>query len=157
MARSFGVVEEKIGEADFFLDRLVECAEQAAFVEARYYFSAFASAARSVTLALQASLSGVEGFSDWYERWRERLAGDPAAKFFLEARNATQKIGLNPVSGGTTVSIGGSLVRVRFLFAPDGFHPELPAPPGDDVIAACRRHLEALVELLRECHKSRRS
>lgn len=61
MARCFGVVEEKIGEADFFLDRLVECAEQAAFVEARYYFSAFASAARSVTLALQASLSGVEG------------------------------------------------------------------------------------------------
>jgi len=70
MTSSFGVVENKLREAEFFLDQLRD-ASRLSF-EADCYFSAFVSAARSVTFAMQASLKGVPGFRDWYGSAQER-------------------------------------------------------------------------------------
>ncbi|MGA2207716.1 MAG: hypothetical protein ABSG10_13395, partial [Terracidiphilus sp.] len=61
MSQSFGIVEEKLREAEFFLDAL-HAAPRSSF-EARCLFSAFVSAARSVTLALQATMKDIDGFS----------------------------------------------------------------------------------------------
>lgn len=71
MACSFSVVEDKLLEAEFFLRKLG--ATDMHDSEARYYFSAFVSACRSVTWALQKSLKGVGGFDSWYESVREQL------------------------------------------------------------------------------------
>ena len=67
MATSFGIVEEKLFEADFFLEKLKSCVGEVKFQEARFYMSAFIAAARSVTFTLQKSLNGIEGFEDWYK------------------------------------------------------------------------------------------
>jgi len=95
MSQSFGIVEEKLREAEFFLDEL--CKTNRRSFQAQCFFSAFASAARSVTLALQATMSDVDGFSDWYEQAQARLKLDPLARFFVEIRNDSIHKGLNPL------------------------------------------------------------
>lgn len=96
MSRSFGLVEEKLREAKFFLDLLRNSARMS--FDSRCYFSAFTSAARSVTFSLQSSLHGIEGFESWYESNRRLLKDDPLATFFVDVRNKIQKTGENPLN-----------------------------------------------------------
>jgi hypothetical protein len=96
MAHSFGVVEDKLWESEFFLGQLQRTRPHSA--ESRYYFSAFVSAARSVTFAMQFSMSGVDGFEDWYANAQASLRSDPLAPHFVEIRNDVQKKGLNPIN-----------------------------------------------------------
>lgn len=93
MARSFGIVEEKLREAEFFLDALGNSSRMSP--GARFYFSAFISSARSVTYALQACMSGVPGFSDWYRTAQQALRTDRLAPLFLELRNEAVHVGVN--------------------------------------------------------------
>jgi len=65
MAKSFGIVEDKLREAEFFLTKLRE--SNRFEYESRYYFSAFISAARSVTMVLQKTMKDVDGFTSWYQ------------------------------------------------------------------------------------------
>jgi hypothetical protein len=95
MSQSFGIVEEKLREGEFFLDGL-RTSGRLSF-ESRCYFSAFVSAARSVTLTLQATMSGVDGFNDWYRQAQAGLKLDPLARFFVEIRNDSVHKGLNPL------------------------------------------------------------
>jgi hypothetical protein len=95
MSQSFGIVEEKLREAEFFLDEL--CKAGRLSFQARYFFSAFVSSARTVTLALQATMSDIDGFRDWYEQAQAKLKLDPLARFFVEIRNDSIHKGLNPL------------------------------------------------------------
>ena len=95
MSQSFGIVEEKLREAEFFLDALHATARSS--FEARCFFSAFVSAARSVTLALQATMNDIDGFSVWYEQAQAKLKLDPLAPSFVEIRNDSVHKGLNPL------------------------------------------------------------
>jgi hypothetical protein len=62
------------------------------------YLSAYLSAARTTTLALQ-QFRELPGFDAWYAPHQERLRLDPVARFLLEARNSHLHVGPNPVSG----------------------------------------------------------
>lgn len=99
MSKTFGLVDEKLAEADFFLEKLAESGLN--FFEVRCYFSAFVSSARSVTFALQFVMSDVAGFEEWYSGKQQNLKDDLNAKFFHTARNESQHTGINPVSGGS--------------------------------------------------------
>jgi hypothetical protein len=90
--RSFEIVEDKILESDFFLERLKECKFN--MQEARFYFSAFLSSSRSITFCLQASMKDTNGFDKWYIEKQVTLKNNELAKFFLQARNDSQKVGL---------------------------------------------------------------
>jgi hypothetical protein len=57
------------------------------------YTDAFAASARSVTLAMQAVVGKVDGFSSWYAGRQEALKKDRLARFFVEYRNVSGKIG----------------------------------------------------------------
>lgn len=96
IVQSFGIVEEKLREAEFFLDHL-RASKRHSF-NARCYFSAFVSAARSVSLALQTTMHGITGFKLWYQGAQARLKVDPLAKFFVEVRNDSIHKGLNPLN-----------------------------------------------------------
>jgi hypothetical protein len=87
--RSFGIVESKLFESDFFLEKL----ETASLPEAEYYLSAFLSATRAVTFALQASLDDHPRFRSWYSHEQECLQKDETALWAKRARNASQKEG----------------------------------------------------------------
>lgn len=62
MSRSFGLVDYKVQEAEYFLLELKRLGKGLKFRGIRFCASAFVSAARSVTFAMQASLKGNDRF-----------------------------------------------------------------------------------------------
>ncbi|WP_141456084.1 hypothetical protein [Pseudoxanthomonas sp. z9] len=91
---NWDAVDHKVAEAEFFLARLFK---SSAF-EFNCYLSAYLSASRSVTFAIQRFLH-IPGFSDWYEQHRSNLKENSLAKTFLDLRNDHVHGGMYPVSG----------------------------------------------------------
>lgn len=83
--KSFQLVENKIKESDFFLGYL----EKTKGPDIVYFLSAYLSAARSITFALQVAMKGIHDFDEWYNLQQQKLKEDPIASYLLEARNYT--------------------------------------------------------------------
>ena len=94
-SRGFYLVVDKVAETDFFLTQLKEYAQY--LEEFGFYFSAFVSAARSITFSLQAVMSHYPGFQDWYLTRQEKLKQSELARFFVDLRNHIQKVGGIPI------------------------------------------------------------
>ena len=141
--RSFEIVEDKIEEAHFFLSKFETLCIGNIF-EARYYFSAFLSAARSITFSLQASLSDLPGFCDWYSVFQEQLKSDPLCCFFHLARNESQKVGKNYIVGGKF----DSTRKLVFYF-----DETIVNVPLEDVSTASNKYLCTLLLGIVECYQ----
>ena len=156
MAHSFGVVEDKLREAEFFLEQFGATGSLDA--EAPYYFSAFVSACRSVTFALQASLNGISEFDPWYESVRDQLKTDPLAPYFCEVRNHVVHTGINPLN-----QIGVEHLREHLSRQLSGSNRShvlvVPSPYGDgsgdlvDAILASTNYFKSLVGIVFECYR----
>lgn len=151
MSRSFGLVDEKLAEADFFLEKLA--ASESQFHEVRYYFSAFVSSSRSVTFALQAAMSGVEGFDEWYAGKQEALKADANARFFHDARTESQHMGINPVNLGSFKTHPDGKRAVEYYFNYGLFNTSRFVPD-TDVVSACRGYMKFIVEIIWECYQA---
>lgn len=160
MTQSFGIVEDKLREAEFFLDHLRACSRLS--FDAPCYFIAFVSAARSVTLALQATMTGVDDFDRWYRVAREQLKADPLASFFVEIRNDVVHTGCNPLNQVTLDHLREDLHpqmrqyrRSHVLVLPD---PEFPdSSVLADAVHASTVYLISLVRLVFDCYEQFRS
>ncbi len=108
MARSFGIVDTKLEEAEYFLKKFQQCGWN--LREAQFLFNAFVSSTRSVTFALQASLKGTKNSNEWYLDWQKRLKGSALARFFHNCRTDIQHVGTNFVNGVTTSPDGPILL-----------------------------------------------
>jgi hypothetical protein len=155
MASSFGVVENKLREAEFFLGQLRDT-NRLSF-EADCYFSAFVSATRSVTLAMQASLKGVPGFNDWYESAQKRLKIDSLAPFFVECRNEVVHTGTNPLNRVSPDHFHDDLAlqlhgdhRGHVLVLPDAQRRDSTVLV--DAVEACEQYFTSLVSVVYECY-----
>jgi len=143
MDRSISIVEYKTQQAAFFLRQLASCGYD--MFAAQCYTDAFAASARSVTLALQAVVGRVEGFSQWYSERQDALRQNRLSRFFVKYRNVSSKI-------------GETIVRARKSYrGPDGeqivlhyFLPitDLPDVPEEDVVTVCRRQMSTLLGLV---------
>jgi hypothetical protein len=150
MAHSFGVVEEKLLETEFFLGLFGSAGRS---FDSRFYFSAFVSAARSVTFALQFSMKEVDGFEAWYATAQAALKADSLAPHFVEMRNDVQKKGLNRLNAVPVTHlrqhlaeqlVGGSPVSVLVLpSAKSGSTTVLT-----DALEASRSYFKLLVSLV---------
>lgn len=152
MARSFGIVEEKLEEAAFFLDRFAS--SDAMSFEGRCYFSAFVSASRSVTFALQVSLADVDGFPEWYAQAQKRLRTDPLARFFKELRDDSIHKGVNRLDRVGLKHLRESLRRqLAGDRAPQLIIPSLSGDSDQlvDAIAAATSYFCTLVEIVYDC------
>lgn len=78
---------EKLREAKYFLERMKE--EQSNRDTFKYNFSAFLSAARSVTFIMQGEFKNVHGFEKWYKEKRSEMQNDESMKFFNKKRRMT--------------------------------------------------------------------
>lgn len=70
----------KLAEAEFFYEKIAELGRRAAVYEPaafRFYFSAFLSAARSVTFVLQSEAK--DQYDAWFPSWLNARASDQAA------------------------------------------------------------------------------
>lgn len=155
MGCSFRVVEDKLKEADFFLRRF--CTTDVFDPEGLYYFSAFVSASRSVTFALQHSLGEIGGFDSWYNSARHRLRTDRLAPFFVEVRNSLVHRGINPLN-----QISGDHLREHLskqIRGRERFHVlVIPGTSGGgsqsaDAVDASTDYFRSLVEVVFDCYK----
>lgn len=153
--RNFGIVEDKIKETDFFLSKLEESTRnQDVFWGARFYLSAFVSAARSITFSLQAAMKDIPDFKKWYEQHQNILKQNDLARYFVEIRNLSQKVGYYPLKGGRMFSNEENQIQVQYFF--DYFLDEKidSIVPKDDVITACKKYFVLILELISDCFKT---
>lgn len=73
----------KYDEARFFLDQM----RKGEGDEFEYYLSAFLTAGRSITLALQAEYSGIQKFERWYSEKQKEMEDIPVFDFMKNLRN----------------------------------------------------------------------
>jgi hypothetical protein len=144
MARTFDHVDNKLFEADFFFQKMAELDFN--WFEMRCFFSAFVNSSRSVTFALQASMNGVSGFSEWYTLLQEKLRQDKLARFFHECRTDDQKIGYNHVVGGWSEN---GTMKYWFGEPQPGQYSFIP---NVDVLTACKLHITKLCEIVDEVY-----
>ena len=142
-ARSFQLVDDKLAEADFFLEKL--SADRDDWFAARCYVSAYIGAMRTVTYSMQAVLSGRKDFPKWYEARQRELRDDPVCRFFHDFRNLNQHVGDNLVSSFS--SRPGE--RVLYWFQPT---PDVKEVPSVDVESACREYALRIVTLVYACY-----
>jgi hypothetical protein len=143
MARSFGLVDYKVQEAEYFLRQLRE--KSFNFGDIQFTTSAFVSAARSVTFAMQGSLKGNAKFDDWYAEKQAELRGDALAKFFHDFRTVTQHLGINVVGRG---AVRRGFHQFYFVACPD-----LQVVPEQDVLTACEAYFRSVLSLVFECYE----
>jgi hypothetical protein len=150
MQRPFPRVLDKTAEARFFLGELAKSWNDE---RSNFFFSAFASASRSITFTMQAVCRSLPGFDSWYATQRKGLGQDDLARFLLTARNQVQKVGLAPLRyrGHVLQRTVGSTHYCRRLyrFVPleDGVEP-----PIGDAAHLCRRYLVALAATVQACY-----
>jgi len=89
---------QKLGEAEHFLELMKEHLDDD--IRFSYYFSAFLSAARSITFHLQKQYSSYANFSDWYYPYQEEMKDDKELKYLHELR--VEEVHREPVVTGTT-------------------------------------------------------
>jgi hypothetical protein len=144
--RGFYIVTDKVAEADFFLERLIEAQGYSGFP---FYFSAFVSAARSVTFALQAVMAEIPDFDEWYAFERKGLQESSLAKFFVQLRNHLQKIGSVPVSQSGKFDSEGFISTSSFI----PIAADLENVPDGEVTDLSRRYLEEVLTVVGKAYR----
>lgn len=142
MSRPFGLVDSKVQEAEYFLERILKA--DRFFFGVRCDAVAFTAAMRSITFAMQSSQKGIPDFDAWYAKKQEQMRSDPLARFFNSFRRISQHIGDNAVIGGSS-SEGNAL----FYF---GLLPDLKEVPAIDVASACTAYFRSTLEMVYECY-----
>jgi hypothetical protein len=136
----------KLEEAAYFLNAMKQHAQD--FRLCAFNASAFASAARSVTLVMQVEYSHDKEFKKWYKNKQDGMKPDPDFSFFNDQRIKTIHktpmkpmgvIGMGPFtfSGNGvvdipigTVSERGGIIPSQDWITVDGVpHPEIEKPP----------------------------
>ena len=141
MNHTFDTVDYKTAEAEFFLTAMaVASADMFAF---QCHLSAYLSASRSTTLALQ-QFKDIPGFDTWYRPHRERLQNDPVAKYLLDARNEHVHGGSYPVRG-----VRSYQGEVTYYFE---HQIGSQALEDVDIVTTCRAHFITLLEILYDCY-----
>ncbi len=152
MSRPFRIVEHKIAETDFFLTKLNETTYNRVPNEARNYLSAFLASSRSITFALQASLSHLSDFKTWYEIHQQNLRKNKLAKYFLEARNYSQKVGYYPLTSFRYYQDNNGKQRMEYHF--DRTEEELTEfVPEEDIMTACKKYFIMLLEVVYDSYQ----
>jgi hypothetical protein len=138
MSRSVSIIDYKVQQADFFLQKLDACGHE--FFAAQCYADAFVSTCRSITFSVQAVCKEVSGFESWYAEEQNRMKTDVLCVFFNKYRTANVHVGETPVLAGA-----GKQGEIRFFFMPT---QDIPDVPELDVVRACHAYFKSVVDLV---------
>ena len=141
--RSLLLVEEKLLEAEYFIDRLHLLSSANHIMGFIYELNAFLSAARSVTFLLQKEMNSVPGFDNWWNDRVAEMSSDLAMRFFKNSRKFSQK------EGSISLIIGGLHFGRECLIYQFGQSNALPEELiGREVVECCREHLAKLATVV---------
>ena len=146
-SRGFHIVATKVGEADYFLGKLKEV--QGHYDGFSYILSAFASASRSITFALQAVMTKYPGFDDWYVSHQETLKSNGLAKYFVNLRNYMQKVGEIPV-GHTGTMRDGKIKHLSYFVDID----DLKDAPAGEVTKLAEEYFVEVLKVVEGCYRN---
>lgn len=142
MPNNFSIVENKLFETDFFLDKMKECSKSLGnFSHAEYYFSAFLSSSRSITFSLQVAFSKIEGFDKWYEEKQRVLKASELAKFFKDARDNSIHKGKSHLNIGRISGNG----ETDYFYADIG---EYKFSPKEDMVSASEKYIKLILKII---------
>jgi hypothetical protein len=145
-SRGFHIVADKVGEADYFLEKLKSV--RLNYAEFSYILSAFTSAVRSITFSLQAVMSKYPKFQTWYELEQTELKSNSLAKYFVNLRNHLQKIGHTPVEhSGSLVS--GEFEEYSYFIEVEG----LEKAPEGEVTRLSEEYFIAILKVIERCYR----
>jgi hypothetical protein len=81
------------------------------------------------------------------------LRQNDLAKYFVEVRNLSQKVGYYPLSNGIHYVDESNNRHIKYFFKK--FPDDVSAPvPNDDVLTACNKYFVLLLELVCDCFKN---
>jgi len=143
MARSISIVEYKVQQAHFFLDKIE--ASTFNFFAVQCLTDAFASACRTITLSMQSVMGEVDGFKQWYSPRADLLKKDPISRFFNAYRVASVHIGDTVVRGGTGYKGEDGKIHRQYFFLPV---LDVQSVPDGDVLSICKAHFSSLLSLV---------
>lgn len=164
MSNTFGTVDNKVAEAEFFLQKMSDAGTN--IFEMRCYFSAFLAATRTITLALQQFKDDIPGFEEWYQPHQDKLKNNRLAKFFLDIRNSHLHGNDHPITGGAFFQGKASYhfedeneteLMYKEIASYDGekYEPKLKNNyyvPDEDVFTACSKYFLMLLEIVYDCY-----
>lgn len=141
MPNNFSLVEHKLFETDFFLDKIKESGKaiESSF-QSEYYLSAFLSSSRSITFSMQFAFSKLNGFDKWYQEKQLILRENDLAKFFKEARNNSQKKGMTHLN---IVRIWNG--QTDFFYTDNGEYQFFPT---DDMVTASEKYFKLILKII---------
>jgi hypothetical protein len=139
---TWDTVDGKIAEAELFLRLMAN--EASDTFEFGCYLSAYLSAARTATLAMQ-HFAHIPGCSPWYESQQTKLKVNALAKFMLNVRNEHVHGGPYPIANGVIQHGQCEYYFSRLKTA--------EMPPSDDILTACREHLVTLLEVALDAYR----
>lgn len=153
MGRSFGIVEQKVEESAYFLEQLEDSLNRGMAIDSEFLLSAFVSSTRSITFTIQASISDIEGFDAWYSGHQNRLKKNKLAKYFLEARNLSQKVGYYLIAGGQSYTDENGNSKMHYYFQKLNGAKKMEYVPEEDIIIGCISYFKLLLEVVLDCYK----
>ncbi len=142
------IVSYKIGEADYFLEKLKST--HSWDEEFNYIFSAYVSALRSITFTLQFVMKKYPEFDEWYQIRQERLRNSKLAKAFVEFRNHAQKTGIIPIAKERSIFEGIFYDSDQF-YVPS--NSEIKEVPKGNVLDLSEKCLIEVLSIVSECYK----
>jgi len=142
------LVSQKVGEADFFLEKLKSTSCRAE--EFNYLFSAFVSAVRSITFTLQYVMRSYPDFDNWYKDKQDRLRKSDLAKAFVEFRNQAQKTGIIPIIKKGSLFDGIFYEDTEFYVPTDS---EIKEVPTGNVVQLSEKCLIEVLSVVGDCYK----
>jgi hypothetical protein len=140
VARSISIVEYKVQQTHFYLEKIHEAGLD--FFAAQCFVDAFVGAARSITFAMQAVISDVPGFAEWYEVKQNEMKNDAIFRFFNHYRTVSTHIGDTVVKGFATGKNDDGSHAMKYYFQPIA---DLPDVPQEDVQTVCTHHFKTLL------------
>lgn len=147
MALSFDLVNAKVAQANFFLGKLVRASDDA--FEFHCYLTGFVTCCRSVTYVLQAVMTDIPGFAEWYTEQQKALQDNVITRYFNSVRRLDHHVG-TIILGSRNETREYGLKKVKYAFARDRSDP-MPSPPEMDVLSACHQYYDEMAQVVADC------
>ena len=152
MSKSFGQVEKKTLEAEFFFNKFKDAYRSNALFESECYFNSFIASSRSITMTIQYCLKKADGFEIWYSNQQKKLKNCELAKLFLELRNRSVHRGENFAFSLVWNEKDNGHHYLESWFSPLNGFKLFPSKTSEDILSSSKEYFCLLLGIVQACY-----